>query len=361
MSESVYSVFDTSQSFYFFDCQHIYFLTADERRLYLFKNLHSINDKIRGRFLSETSLQKEDTNNCKIIKGALPKTGGVGIHYPFERVKLSSDSSTSQARSDRQIININVEDCCLLSSKDHCPFLVSVETVQDMIYRNFSTLITSNYLQNCVVRPPVLESWQSKIERIRKNSLFSHLPSWNVQHFIVKSGTFFLNEEIGIQFVRLFQKIFQRESVHIILKPYGIIATGDECGLIEYLPGSMSIDRIKKSVACGVDVLAHSPCALRNRTASLSLSFNTSTLHDIKGISDSISLRSCFEHMFGESDGKPFQRATANFARSLAGYCVVSYVLQVTEQRCILCILSWVESFAFKLKLHGLTSILCFN
>ena len=44
------------------------------------------------------------------------------------------------------------------------------------------------------------------------------------------------------------QKIFKREYCSIYLRPYDIIITSTNSGIIEYIPNTLSIDALKKKV-----------------------------------------------------------------------------------------------------------------
>eukprot|EP01040_Poterioochromonas_malhamensis_P011546 gene11546-12593_t len=49
-----------------------------------------------------------------------------------------------------------------------------------------------------------------------------------------------------MQLIECFQKIFQYEHDEIFVKPYQILFAGPNSGLIEFLEGTTSVDRIKK-------------------------------------------------------------------------------------------------------------------
>ncbi len=84
--------------------------------------------------------------------------------------------------------------------------------------------------------------------------------------------------------------IFKKKKLGLWLYPYEIIATGDGCGVIEFIKDGMSIDSIKK-----------------------------------KGMS----LDKFFTNYF-----KPEQlkEARINFAESLAAYSLATYILQVKDR-----------------------------
>jgi len=49
-----------------------------------------------------------------------------------------------------------------------------------------------------------------------------------------------------MQLINQIDQIFRRQKLNIWLKPYEILATGKDCGLIEFLSDAVSIDAFKK-------------------------------------------------------------------------------------------------------------------
>ena len=90
-------------------------------------------------------------------------------------------------------------------------------------------------------------------------------------------------------------QIFNRKSLKLKLRPYEILATGRDCGLIEFVADSLSIDTIRKKMSIRY-----------NRTCDL---FDY------------------FRKNFGPVKSKEFIQAQKNFADSLAAYSLVCYVL----------------------------------
>jgi len=143
-------------------------------------------------------------------------------------------------------------------------------------------------------RPAVIkQSWAEKREYIRRSSPFGHLDGWELKAFIVKSGDDLRKEMLAMQIIGLLKKLFLFENVDMFVQDYQILSTGRQAGLVEYLEGAVSIDRIKKSYP------------------------------------DSPSLRAHFERQFGPSYSPSYSRALQNFVKSLAGYSLLTYVLQV--------------------------------
>jgi phosphatidylinositol 4-kinase len=43
--------------------------------------------------------------------------------------------------------------------------------------------------------------------------------------------------------------IFKRRQLKLMLTPYEILSTGENCGIVEFIPDSLSIDYLKKKMS----------------------------------------------------------------------------------------------------------------
>ena len=109
---------------------------------------------------------------------------------------------------------------------------------------------------------------------------------------------------LSMQLIEYCQSVFSAEGLDILLRPYQIVSTGSNTGLIEFLEGTKSIDRIKKSY-----VNIEDPSA-----------------------SEIPTLKDYFEYSFGPSYTFIHSQAVNNFVRSLVGYSLVTYVLSVKDR-----------------------------
>eukprot|EP01034_Spumella_vulgaris_P021531 gene21532-27566_t len=157
----------------------------------------------------------------------------------------------------------------------------------------------------------------SRKASLRASSPFGHLPTWDVSSFVVKSGDDVRKETLAMQLIAYMQRVFRDEQVDIFLRPYQIVSTGRQSGLIEYLEGTQSIDRIKKGSVQGSGVVESGP-------VGMSTTGGGSAVHT--------TLRDHFESTFGPAYSPVHNQAVQNFARSLAGYSLVTYLLQVKDR-----------------------------
>ncbi|CAM9548682.1 unnamed protein product [Ectocarpus fasciculatus] len=156
---------------------------------------------------------------------------------------------------------------------------------------------SSPHIKNMREALQVFGTTSATLERmVRHQSPFGHLKGWKLAHFIVKSGDDFRMEALAMQVIRLVDNIFKREGLSLRLRPYSILCCGEMKGLVECVTDAKSIDHIKKFTA------------------------------------KSGGIRTFFERMYMGKTSGLYGRAVDNFVRSLAGYAIVTYMLQVKDR-----------------------------
>lgn len=138
------------------------------------------------------------------------------------------------------------------------------------------------------------EPWDQKVSRIRESSPYGHLPGWRLLAAIVKCGDDLRQELMAYQFLVTLQSIWEQEHVPLWIRPYKILVTSAEAGLIEPILSTVSLHQVKK----------HSR----------------------------MSLLEYFVQEFGPTSSEEFLNAQKNFVRSCAGYSIVSYLIQVKDR-----------------------------
>ena len=134
-----------------------------------------------------------------------------------------------------------------------------------------------------------LENWPELEQNLRHKSQFGGFQSWKLRGFIVKGDDDLRQELLAMQFIKRVSEILQSANIHAYLHPYAIYATSSNTGLIEYLPNTISL----------------------------------SSLH-----TQYHSLLSYFIRTFSGD----FHTAQTNFTESLAGYSLISYLLNVKDR-----------------------------
>ena len=90
------------------------------------------------------------------------------------------------------------------------------------------------------------EKIESLHERLKKVSPFGNFNTFKLFKVIIKNGEDLRQEQFATQLINEFYQIFQLEEVDIWLKPYEILSTGNNVGLIECVPNSISLDYLKR-------------------------------------------------------------------------------------------------------------------
>ncbi|XP_055941151.1 phosphatidylinositol 4-kinase beta-like [Argiope bruennichi] len=138
------------------------------------------------------------------------------------------------------------------------------------------------------------EPWEEKVRRIKESSPYGHLPNWNLLSAIIKCGDDLRQELMAYQLLATLQKIWEHERVPLWVRPYRILVTSEDSGMIEPILNTVSLHQIKK----------HSK----------------------------MSLLQYFLQEFGGTTSEAFLTAQRNFVQSCAAYCLVSYLVQVKDR-----------------------------
>ena len=138
---------------------------------------------------------------------------------------------------------------------------------------------------------PFGEPKEKNFEKILKTSCFKKFRTYRVKCFIAKANDDMIQEMFALQLIKKFEEIFK--NVNIFVKSYEVIITSQTSGLIEFLNNSNSIDGILKNIPKEWD------------------------------------LNNFFRAFFR---GGKFKKAQENFANSLAGFCLLSYYLDIKDR-----------------------------
>ncbi|KAJ6630818.1 kinase-like domain-containing protein [Mycena sp. CBHHK59/15] len=149
------------------------------------------------------------------------------------------------------------------------------------------------------------ESWAAKKSRIRQSSPYGHLANWDCVSVIVKTGADLRQEQLAVQLIREFQRIWEEENCACWVRYFHIVITGGTSGLVETITDAVSIHSIKKS-------------EYARRLA--------------EGRLGHVTLFDHFKNTYGDPSSAKFARAQRNFAKSLAGYSIVTYLLQIKDR-----------------------------
>ncbi|GAA6048349.1 hypothetical protein JCM3770_000962 [Rhodotorula araucariae] len=151
------------------------------------------------------------------------------------------------------------------------------------------------------------ESYTAKKARIRAASPFGHLPHWSLLSCIVKTGADLRQEQLAVQLISEFGRIWKEEDCPGWVYYFRILVTSENSGLIETINDAVSVHSLKKN-------------AYASRAEDGTQVFDSFTLYDH------------FLNTFGPPESKRYRKAQDAFIESLAAYSVISYLLQLKDR-----------------------------
>ncbi|XP_070208714.1 phosphatidylinositol 4-kinase beta-like isoform X2 [Littorina saxatilis] len=198
-----------------------------------------------------------------------------------------------RCRSSDTISQISTESSTSADSKD--PVYIAAGDIRRRLSENISA--PKKKFERDPEDPSAAalkEPWGDKVERIRETSPYGHLPNWALLSVIVKCGDDLRQELMVYQVLKQLQTIWAIEHVPLWIRPYKIVVTTNDSGMIEPVLNAVSLHQIKKQ--------------------------------------SKLSLMDYFVHEFGPSNSEEFLTAQKNFVQSCAGYCLVCYLMQVKDR-----------------------------
>lgn len=146
-------------------------------------------------------------------------------------------------------------------------------------------------------------------ESIRQQSPYRNVNGWKLASFIIKAGEDIRKEALVMQIMSKLWTWFQEEiPTHLrpFLRPYTIMCVGGDAGIVECLPDVKSVNEVKKAT---------------------------------DGFT---SLKNFFDRAYGPPASMHYQqqrpgtvtleKARDNFLRSLVGYSIICYILQIKDR-----------------------------
>jgi phosphatidylinositol 4-kinase len=245
-------------------------------------NIKKENDKINNNIYS--NLDVNIINASKIKMNRKKREDSFDINAEF------SESSSSSGEENSGSFN---------SSAIH-PLGPKTSLFNKISNYGQSNIHTFNILQKNQISNYSLvfgETLASQEARLKYQSQYGYLSSYKVCKVLIKSGEDLRQEQFASQLINEFSQIFKIEDVDCYLYPYEIISTGNNAGIIEVCPNTISLDELKHK-----------------------MSFDPNN-----------SLKVFYEKYFGKGT-KKYKKALRNLVRSLAGYSLVCYFLQIKDR-----------------------------
>ncbi|CAJ1992719.1 phosphatidylinositol 4-kinase / PI4K [Leishmania donovani] len=261
------------------------------------------------------------------------------LNQRLESMRLVHPLCTS-SESVQWIVNISVEDCTVFSSRERAPCLIRYEVIVDDTATMQDPTVTrlrqpdgrfrvrADSDEIFVPAPPpgsepraaplveasgsgavedaspealqclhavFGESKKARLARVRKSSPWGAHPNWSMNAMIVKAGDDLRQEELALQLIHTFQCIWQEAGLTVRVKPYAALPTHRDCGLLEVIEDSASMDSIKKATRVS-------------------------------------SIYNYYLKAYDGEDSVLYRKAQQNFVESMAGYSIISYILQIKDR-----------------------------
>jgi len=207
-------------------------------------------------------------------------------------------------------------------------------------------------------------SWVKKCEQVRQSSPYGKVKGWRLASFIMKAGEDIRREALVMQVISKLRNWFNEDlpmNRRPYLRPYTIMCVGGDAGMLECLPDAKSVDEIKKRIE-GFTTLrdyferAYGP-PVQRRPPMQPPTSNQFTKYTGPGAPPpQLSQRNSHYSQTQTStpytshpqsppppppqssvpqpqhDGITFEQAQDNFIRSLVGYSLVCYILQIKDR-----------------------------
>lgn len=148
-------------------------------------------------------------------------------------------------------------------------------------------------------------SWDALKAAIRERSSFANKlgKAWDCASIIVKSHDDLRQDQLAADLLFLFDRAFKADKLDLPLRPYAVLATCEDGGLLETLTDALAIDTLKKRMASKASANGSVP-----------------------------SFANCFEEIFGKRGSPEYLVAQKRFVASMAAYSVFCYVLHIKDR-----------------------------
>jgi phosphatidylinositol 4-kinase len=84
--------------------------------------------------------------------------------------------------------------------------------------------------------------------RVRAVSPYGHLANWKCASVIVKIGSDLRQEQLAIHLIKEFSRIWFEERCQCFVRPFHVLITGPNSGLVETIVDAVSVHSIKKAM-----------------------------------------------------------------------------------------------------------------
>jgi len=166
--------------------------------------------------------------------------------------------------------------------------------------------------------------WDIKCEQIRQASPYGKVKGWRLASFIMKAGEDIRREALVMQVIAKLDDWFQTdipESHRPKMRPYTIMCAGGDAGILEVISDAKSVDEIKKKTD-GFSTLRE----------YFERAYGSPQYRGPQRQYSPYQSMPQGNHATGDGTGITFEVAQDNFLRSLVGYSLVCYILQIKDR-----------------------------
>ena len=245
---------------------------------------------------NSNELYQNSNLDVNIINLNNPKKKQRKLSDSFEISADFSESNSSPDENNTNYNNSNIYNSALypLGLNQNSSLFNKISNYGQTNINTFNILKKNQVNNYSLVFGQTLETQEA---RLKYQSQYGYLSSYKVCKVLIKSGEDLRQEQFASQLINEFAQIFKIEEVDCYLYPYEIISTGNNAGIIEVCPNTISLDELK-----------HKTSFDPNNT-----------------------LKTFYENYFGKGT-KKYKKAVRNLVRSLAGYSLVCYFLQIKDR-----------------------------
>jgi phosphatidylinositol 4-kinase len=179
--------------------------------------------------------------------------------------------------------------------------------------------------------------WSHQCNIIRQSSPFGRIKGWKLASFIMKAGEDIRREALVMQIISRLDKCFE---MHLnawerpYLRPYTVMCVGGDSGLVECVPDCKNVDEVKKECVGFTSLRDYFERAYgppkRTKYAHQNIAALTQQAPTEYPIG-SLPTQTFNSHNAFETE-LSFEQAQDNFLRSLVGYSLVCYILQIKDR-----------------------------
>lgn len=180
--------------------------------------------------------------------------------------------------------------------------LLSFFSVSENIEKTSEEIKINDKIILCSNKKPILDIYTNEFDIkqniIREKSEFSSLKGWQLVSMIIKTGGSLKQEIIAYQILNEMKNIWKDENKDIWIKAYQIYFVNENAGLVETITNAFSIHKIKET------------------GQKSNKNFSLKTWFEEKFIKNSVA----------------YKKAINNFLKSLVGYSLASFILQIKDR-----------------------------